>query len=151
MNGKGKLLLGAALAAAVVPLALPATAVADTAGPTVTVTDVGPAAPGEWDYLGSRNFWWSSAGGHYRTDHVNSGGGDFQICVAASSNTRQGYVLREYDPDSADEYVGPTIFLASGDCVVYRGIGGYVDGTNNRAEFYFSTLSSLANSASYWD
>ncbi|MBH5316307.1 hypothetical protein I6N90_00605 [Paenibacillus sp. GSMTC-2017] len=51
--------------------------------------------------------------------------------------------MREYDPGTnADENLGGKD-IPSGGCKVWENIGAYVDGTNNRAEFYVFTASSV--------
>lgn len=96
---------------------------------------------GEWDYIGYD---------YFRTQSKNfySGGGDFMICLDSSS-PKGNYYLFEEDPYARDDKVAGVYFNGgSGDnfykvgnlphCHIFRDIGGFVDGTNDRAEFYVS-------------
>jgi hypothetical protein len=81
---------------------------------------------GTWDYLGQYDM----------KTYVYSTGGDFMACTSH----RETITLREYDPDNADDIVNsqypvwnPTY---GGWCSIWRGISNYVDGSNDRAEFY---------------
>lgn len=87
------------------------------------------AGPGEWDNLGTYTYIYSSK-------PVHSGGGDFRVCLSSSVNFSTTLHLYEDDPgDNADEYVGANYF-SPGECYTFSSIGKYVDGTNNKAEFY---------------
>jgi hypothetical protein len=88
------------------------------------------AGAGEWDYLGHSG--WVSR----TTSIVESGGGNFMFCVEGYNNDTL-YHLYEYDPDNADDYVG--FFDAELDpdkCTSAWNIDNFVDGTNDKAEFY---------------
>ncbi|TCW41679.1 hypothetical protein EDC32_1011346 [Laceyella sacchari] len=97
--------------------------------------------PGEWDYVGSSTFTYSSA-------YAYSGGGDFMVCLASGPSTT--YYLYEYDPNNADEFVG-YVYLSAGQCGVFRGIGGYVDGDNKKAEFYVEKDVGGTATVDFWD
>jgi hypothetical protein len=107
---------------------------------------------GEWDYLGSSTFY--SVNGYYYSYTVNSGGGDFKICVMTGSGSDHLYGLFEYDPDdeglNSDEKIGSSKPLSNGDCATWS-VGAYVDGSNNRAEIYVATQDSKVQSVKYWD
>lgn len=110
------------------------------------------AGAGEWDYLGSSTFY--SVNGYYYSYTVNSGGGDFKICVTTGSSSDHLYGLFEYDPDdnglNSDEKIGSSKPLSNGDCATWS-VGAYVDGDNNRAEIYVATEDSKVQSVKYWD
>jgi hypothetical protein len=83
---------------------------------------------GTWDYLGQYNM----------STYVYSTGGDFMACTSH----RETVHLWEHDPDNPHDHVGsrypvwnPTY---GGWCSIWRGISGYVDGDNDRAEFYIT-------------
>ncbi|MCW8384481.1 hypothetical protein [Streptomyces justiciae] len=110
------------------------------------------AGPGEWDYLGSSTFY--SVNGYYYSYTVNSGGGDFKICVTTGATSDHLYGLFEYDPDdnglNSDEKIGSSVALGNGDCASWH-VEAYVDGDNNRAELYVATQDSKVQSVKYWD
>lgn len=108
------------------------------------------AGAGDWDYRGNRDFhsrnseYWP-----YGTGAVYSGGGSFKVCVNSASTENEYYSLDEYDAGSnPDEQ--PAIWVGSG-CTVISNLGKYVDGSNNRAEFYVTTTDGSAVSADLWD
>lgn len=129
-------LLGATCALAA-GISAPAMA-AETGGSSSSDRVVSPDGAGTWDYLGSDEFTTQSR-------NFESGGGDFMICL--SSDSPHGhYALFEEDPFNPDDQVRtndgllngldfPGDFNSSG-CYAFRGISGYVDGTNGKAEFY---------------
>jgi hypothetical protein len=95
------------------------------------------AGAGEWDPVGSDHLTYrgtSNGTDIYGTDSVNSGGGDFKVCISSGSPSNY-YTLVEYDPSNADDIVSAK-WISSGGCAVWSSIGGYVDGDNNKAEFY---------------
>jgi len=108
-----------------------------------------PMGAGEWDYLGQR----STVSSQNPTNYVHSGGGDFKFQVVSGPRGGAWYQLREYDPGSnADEVVtGHEFLLYPGDTLIFRGIGGYVDGDNKKAEFYVYESFSGSASVKYWD
>jgi hypothetical protein len=107
------------------------------------------AAAGSWDYLGSKNFYYSSNAAGNITDYVNSGGGNFKVC----SNTlvTNLVVLYEYDPGSGnDDKIGYAYLGGGGDCEIFS-VGKYVDGDNNKAEIYAWTADSQISSVKFYD
>ncbi|MGW5136584.1 hypothetical protein [Streptomyces sp. NPDC004135] len=98
-------------------------------------------------HLGSSTFY--SVNGYYYSYTVNSGGGDFKICVTTGSGSDHLYGLFEYDPDdeglNSDEKIGSSKPLSNGDCATWS-VGAYVDGSNNRAEIYVATQDSKVQS-----
>ncbi|GLW49048.1 hypothetical protein Stsp02_47090 [Streptomyces sp. NBRC 14336] len=94
-----------------------------------------------WQYVGGSEFTkrddtiisnWFTA--HY----VYSGGGDFQACVAHDNDSyTHGYTLWEQDSSTMKKVA--TKYGKQGDCFIFRDIGAYVDGDNNKAEFRLST------------
>lgn len=102
---------------------------------TVLAAPSATAGPGEWDFLGQYALYESSQPGVYRTLTAKSGGGDLRVCLLDGPSWTARYSLWEYDPNNADDHV-MDFYLDEGRCVVFRSIGGYVDGDNNRAEFY---------------
>ncbi|MCQ6268689.1 hypothetical protein M1K46_24250 [Fictibacillus sp. WQ 8-8] len=86
-----------------------------------------------WDYVGESTFSKASV-------PVKSTGGDFKVCLAEGWSW-EGYVkLMENDPDGKDEVVDPLLdfgkWLDKDHCAVWTNLDKYVDGDNNRAEFY---------------
>ncbi|AEI41011.1 hypothetical protein [Paenibacillus mucilaginosus] len=126
-------------------LALPygsAMAAESAAIPTVEKSQAAPAGAGEWDYVGSSTFTYSSA-------VAKSAGGDFLVCL--ESGPSGYYNLYEDDPDgNADERVG-YVYLYAGACGAFRSIGGFVDGDNNRAEFYVYKAFGGTATVSFYD
>lgn len=103
---------------------------------------------GVWDYLGRR----STSSSENPTNYVHSTGGDFKFKVVSGPSGGAWYALYEYDPNNADDLVFDSWFyLYPGDEVVYRGIGGYVDGDNKKAEFYVRENFSGSASVDFWD
>ncbi|CAL9670982.1 hypothetical protein [Streptomyces sp. enrichment culture] len=109
------------------------------------------AGPGEWDDLGWKSFYKDSSEYYpYRTTAVKSSGGDFKVCINTAATEDNGllYRLMEEDP-GYDDQVGD--YLTEPGCWVFRKIGSFVDGDNNRAEFYIRTNDVSAMSVHYWD
>ncbi len=137
MNSKR---IGTALAAATAVVCLAAPAASAVEGPQL--------GPGEWDYLGSRALQVTNIPNQFSTGYVESGGGDFAICLEDSTSAGIFRVM-EYDPGNADEEVRE-VYLSEGACSILRDIGGYVDGDNNRAEFYVTT-GGILGTIGFWD
>ncbi|TDC15536.1 hypothetical protein E1265_26545 [Streptomyces sp. 8K308] len=122
----------------------------------VSVTSPAAAAPlpgpGEWDHVGTSRFHDSGEDTtRYHSGIGRSAGGDFRACVYTASSTFTAYYLWEDDPDgNADE---PVEGRSSDDlpCLVFRDIGRYVDGSNNRAEFYIRTPDHNAMRVEWYD
>ncbi|MBB3077981.1 hypothetical protein [Streptomyces violarus] len=93
-----------------------------------------PAGGGSWDDLGTKNVYYFS---EYRTKTVQSSGGDFKACITSSTSSNATYGLYEEDAESLNSKLVTTVNKAS--CWVFRDIGAYVDGDNDRAEFYIGT------------
>jgi hypothetical protein len=103
-----------------------------------------------WNFVGSREFHSSSSVyGDHATSWARSTGGDFEGCMPKASGDAT-YVLMEYDPSNADDYVGQ-VTVNSIACAVFRDIGRFVDGTDGTAEFYLVTWDDLPDYASYYD
>ncbi|WP_437978308.1 hypothetical protein WMF11_17825 [Sorangium sp. So ce295] len=107
----------------------------------VMTSSTASAGSGEWDYVGSSSFSYTSA-------VVKSAGGDFMICL--ESGPSGYYSLYEDDSSNADEYVG-YVYLRPGACGAFRGIGGFVDGDNDRAEFYVYKSFGGSATMTFWD
>ncbi|MGR4851271.1 hypothetical protein ACWKT3_35640 [Streptomyces violaceus] len=93
-----------------------------------------PAGGGGWDDLGTKGVYYQS---EYRTKTVRSGGGDFKACITTSATTNETYNLYEEDAESSNAKLVTSVDKAS--CWVFRDLGAYVDGGNDRAEFYIGT------------
>jgi hypothetical protein len=132
--------IGTALAAATAVVCLAAPAASAVEGPQL--------GPGEWDYLGSSALQVTGTYNYFTTNHVKSGGGDFAICLEDATSAGI-FTVMEYDPDNADDKVRE-VYLSEGACSILRDIGGYVDGDNNRAEFYVATAGILGT-IGFWD
>ncbi|MBP1081874.1 MULTISPECIES: hypothetical protein [Bacillus] len=109
------------------------------------------AAAGEWDLLGGDRF-------SDESDIWPSGGGDYKICL--SSESKPGYYqLFEEDPYNPDDQVKTGVYFKtagsndfdSNGCHVYKDIGGFVDGTDDQAEFYLKKYSSGESFAWFYD
>lgn len=102
------------------------------------------AGAGEWDYLGTQTYIYSSK-------PVYSGGGDFKVCLSSNMNISLSLHLYEDDAgDNPDEYVGSNYF-SPGECHVFSNIGKYVDGDNNKAEFYVSDYTGKYITVTFYD
>lgn len=79
--------------------------------------------------------------GEKKTPIVYSGGGNFQVCVY-DLQPYNGYILTVYEDDgtSMDTIVDSRYThnnsASSTNCTTLYDIGNYVDGDNNKAEFY---------------
>lgn len=104
------------------------------------------AGPGEWDDLGSHDVFYRSM---YRTDAVKSAGGDFKACITTTTTENEAYHLREGDGDPQHTQRVATVYGAG--CWIFRDIGSYVDGDNNRAEFFIGTTDGSMLRVHYWD
>jgi hypothetical protein len=93
-----------------------------------------PAGGSNWDDLGTKGVYYQS---QYRTKTVNSAGGDFKACITTSATTTETYHLYEEDADVHNPK--PVTSVDGASCWVFRDIGAYVDGGNDRAEFYIGT------------
>lgn len=101
--------------------------------PAAQAAQAAPAGGGSWDDLGSRSVYYQS---HYRTKPVKSAGGDFRACITTSSTTKEFYHLYEEDGEVYNPKLVTSVEGAG--CWVFRDIGDYVDGDNDRAEFYIA-------------
>jgi hypothetical protein len=104
---------------------------------------------GEWDYKGERST--VSLDDPSSSYRVESGGGDFMFQIESSPVGGADYYLYEYDPNSEDEYVGWCHLYPDDLACVAEDIGNYVDGSNNRAEFYLREEFSGSARVDYWD
>ncbi|MGP4111497.1 hypothetical protein ACTWP5_11330 [Streptomyces sp. 4N509B] len=111
------------------------------------IAGTGPAmaGPGAWDHVGTKPF--INGITYDYTEPVHSAGGDFRACVTTSGY----YRLREDDTDLDDLVHYDFEYFPAGACRDYLSIGGWVDGSNNRAEFYLERNSVGAGSAVYYD
>ncbi|MER8159950.1 hypothetical protein [Streptomyces sp. NPDC094472] len=108
------------------------------------------ASPG-WDFLYGTTFG-PTDGGKYRSLKVGvSHGGNFATCLNTSDDDNlQGYSLYEQDASgNPDEHVGYQT-MAGDHCLYWYDIGKYVDGDNDRAEFYV-VGSRFSESVLYFD
>ncbi|MER6184883.1 hypothetical protein [Streptomyces sp. NPDC001652] len=99
----------------------------------------GPAQAAGWDAVGNSTFSYRDVNlSLWFTGYVYSTGGDFQACVGRhnDSYTHQ-YSLWEHD-DTGSKKVA-TKSGKQGDCFIFRDIGAYVDGSNNKAEFFLGS------------
>jgi hypothetical protein len=67
-----------------------------------------------------------------------SDGGDVKICLPGGYYPARWYDLKEFDESNADEKIGSSALLGSGNCYTWR-VSGYGDGTNGKAEIYVQT------------
>ncbi|MBH5318258.1 hypothetical protein I6N90_10600 [Paenibacillus sp. GSMTC-2017] len=90
-------------------------------------------SPPGWQQIG-RSLLYRS-GGYFRNEVVYSTGGDLKVC-----STRYGnFTLMEYDPGTNRDEVVSSKWISG--CEIWEDIGRFVDGDNNRAEFYVITRS----------
>lgn len=102
------------------------------------------AGAGEWDKLGTYTYIYSS-------NPVYSGGGDFRVCLSSKSNFSVTLHLYEDDAgDNQDDYVGANYF-SPGECYNFNNIGKYVDGDNNKAEFFVFDYSGKYVTVTFYD
>lgn len=113
---------------------------------------------GEWDQVNSdysfsvydrlwvRPWNYNSWSGTYVT---YSYGGDFAVKLIPKQGGIAGpYEVELWEEDEAgnpDEYVGTRTVSSSGGMAIFRGISGYVDGSNGKAEFYVKIRGSNYN------
>jgi hypothetical protein len=92
-----------------------------------------------WQSVGDSSFKYVDVNlGLWFTGYVYSGGGDFQACVTHHNDSwTHEYSLWEYDPSGSKRVA--TRSGKQGDCFIFRDIGAYVDGDNNKAEFFLGT------------
>ncbi|MGP4111498.1 hypothetical protein ACTWP5_11335 [Streptomyces sp. 4N509B] len=104
------------------------------------------AGPGEWDLVAESGFVQTS--GYSITKQALSAGGDFLFCVTEGGHHR----LREADTNG-DDFVDTSFrsYLQPGGCELYENIGSYVDGSNNRAEFYVERIETGGGTVSFYD
>jgi hypothetical protein len=114
----------------------------------VFATTPASASPG-WDFVGTSGFTYVGNQGAWVSSPAPSKGGNFRICMVTGSTTKQSYHLHEEDPNGGDE-VGAASRTGSG-CIDWYNIGRYVDGSNQRAEFYVFTGDSKVQSVAYYD
>ncbi|MBM7554406.1 hypothetical protein [Thalassobacillus pellis] len=92
---------------------------------------------GEWDKVGERRLKEiTCAGGAtcWKTGNVQSTGGSFRIITFMSDVF---FEVWEYDPGSGNDDLVGYFDNVGGD---FHNLNGFVDGTNNRAEFYVVTV-----------
>jgi hypothetical protein len=112
-----------------------------------------PASAGSgWDFAGRGKFVVYGTNGSYWTQPYGlSAGTNFLTCINTKTNIPENYYLHEYDEgNNADESVDVQTQTGSG-CLEWKGISDYVDGANDRAEFYIFTYDSQATSVDYFD
>ncbi|GKU78192.1 hypothetical protein [Paenibacillus sp. L3-i20] len=90
------------------------------------------AGDGVWNWIGEDQLTRLGPNYYVSAPTVNSTGGDFRVC----STVHDYYTLYEADsvPNAPD--LVWTERTGSNKCAVWRGIGGFVDGDNRKAEFY---------------
>ncbi|MGW3718464.1 hypothetical protein ACWD8L_15250 [Streptomyces sp. NPDC005133] len=121
--------------------------VAVAVGGTFLLSATPAQASSGWDYVGTTAF--PADGQDYsRSGQALSTGGDVQFCISTGSSKFYDYDLWEYDPSNDDDFVTS---VSGAGCWIVRGIGGYVDGDNNRAEFYIGTYDSSAVAVKWYD
>ncbi|SDW31472.1 hypothetical protein SAMN05444487_102231 [Marininema mesophilum] len=96
-----------------------------------------------WDYIGSSTF----------TDQssvAKSSGGSFKFTFKSASTAVNGtYWLWEEDPDGF-QYVGKVTVKDGGGGEFYN-VGGFVDGSNNRAEFVLTKDNSQQTTVNFYN
>ncbi|MBO8200934.1 hypothetical protein JW613_21870 [Streptomyces smyrnaeus] len=136
-----------AVLAVAIPLSSAQTVHAAPAGPgDAQAVHAAPPGPGEWDDLGTHGVYYQS---RYRTKAVKSGGGDFKACITTTSTDSEFYDLLEQDSDPIRAKRVSQVRGAG--CWIFRNIGAYVDGDNNRAEFFIGTIDGGMKRVHYWD
>ncbi|MFC9601549.1 hypothetical protein ACFTQL_27775 [Peribacillus butanolivorans] len=110
-----------------------------------------PYASGGWDHVGTSKIdRWNEIG--WLSGYAYSTGGDFLVCVEPANNWKMTYTLWEYDSPSYSKKVGTRTYTGVGCLAPFRGIGAYVDGSNNKAEFFISTTDPEGTGvATFWD
>lgn len=111
---------------------------------TAQAEKAGTAGAGEWDKLGTYTYTYSSP-------TVYSTGGDFRVCLSGSTPFSVSLHLYEDDPgDNPDDYVGANYF-SPGECHTFGSIGKFVDGSNNKAEFFVTDYSGKSKTVTFYD
>lgn len=101
---------------------------------SVSLAPPAQAGAGEWDDLGTHGVFYNSM---YRTKAVKSAGGAFKACIYTSStNPDDFYDLMESDKGHDDKLVAS---VRGAGCYTFRNIDAFVDGDNDRAEFFIGT------------
>ncbi|MET8472480.1 hypothetical protein ABZY90_19165 [Streptomyces sp. NPDC006422] len=106
----------------------------------------GAAAAAGWTDLGTKGVYYQS---EYRTHVVHSGGGSFKACITTSSSQKDTYHLYEQDAEKYDAKLVADV--NSGGCWTFNNLDDYVDGDNNRAEFYIGTDDPGMKRVHYYD
>lgn len=120
-----------------------------TAALTTLSTTAAFAGP-SYTYVGGSRIAYSGTHAAWVSEPITSTGGDFKVCVETRSTSNQAYRLYEYDPSNADDFVGTRWRTGSG-CLEWHNVGDFVDGSDNRAEFYLHTADSKAWWVDYYD
>lgn len=82
---------------------------------------------------------WQKLGTFKENQRFNSGGGYIKVCAHSPVGILE-YSIYEYDPDNADDFV-KTVYLGDGDCAKIS-VAKFVDGSNKKAELYYTSTSS---------
>ncbi|WP_327311972.1 hypothetical protein [Streptomyces sp. NBC_01235] len=103
-----------------------------------------------WDYVGTSQFRDPEVDEY--TDYVagprKSAGGNFLTCITTSATEESNYSLYEKDPGN-DDYVAT--YWGGAGCLEWKNISRFVDGKNNRAEFYVVTGGESAVRVKFYD
>ncbi|MGI5353368.1 hypothetical protein ACQEU8_35070 [Streptomyces sp. CA-250714] len=112
-----------------------------------------PPDQGEWKDLGEHNFYTGTGSLYYpwRAATISSDGGDFRFCIRTSTSEHLGlHQLREEDADGSSERV-KNVDAGPDGCATVPNLDSFVDGDDNRAEFYIRTNLSRAIAVHYYD
>ncbi|MFC7898457.1 hypothetical protein [Streptomyces sp. NPDC057381] len=92
---------------------------------------------GGWDYVGTSEFHRNPYPyQQYSSKPKKSTGGNFLTCITTANTKSAMYQLWEADPGRNDNVA---TYVGGAGCLAWKNIGKYVDGSNNRAEFYIRT------------
>ncbi|MBM7554563.1 hypothetical protein [Thalassobacillus pellis] len=97
------------------------------------ISSADAAGNGSWDYVTTEPFELKD-GYLWVTKKVSSTGGDFMI--KSNCNFYTEVQLWEYDPGSENDDLVDTRSFGYGDEEIFRDINSFVDGSNDKAEFF---------------
>ncbi|QTM98731.1 hypothetical protein ERJ70_05120 [Sediminibacillus dalangtanensis] len=151
---------------AVSPLSSLKTHAASPSSNDVAVTGISTLGAGSWDKVYTHPSWavdtsWNRPLNNNAWDTtytVDSNGGDFAVKVdpyrPSSIGTIQVKLFEEDESGNSPEELAVRYLDSSGGWAIWRNIGGYVDGSNDTAEFYINIRTTYGSSGidlTYYD
>ncbi|MFG2690889.1 hypothetical protein ACGFWG_32820 [Streptomyces sp. NPDC048405] len=94
--------------------------------------------PAGWQSAGNSDFYPDAKGSRCHTKPLPSGGGSIRLTYHRPGGQLDGKInVWEYDPDNPDDFVISMGYMWDG-VVDTAYVGNFVDGSNGKAEIYFS-------------